>query len=126
MARWKLTPRFTIRTLLVVTLLVAIALAVWRTRPSPTLTVELTASGTVLIDQREVSNAELSAKFDWECTWRKWWFIKPMLDIRADRGASHQNVLQLVEVAKANGFERFMISLPAPPQAMPGSSPISP
>ena len=76
MPSWKPSPRFTIRGVLLLTLVVAVVLAVWRCRPSPWLAVEVTPRGTVMVQDKEVLVAELPAVLGRESERRKLWWMR--------------------------------------------------
>ena len=108
---WKRSLRFTIRGVLLLTLVVAVALAVWRCRPSPSLVVEMTSRGTVLVEDKEVSRTELAAVLGRESARRNRWWMRGVLTIAADPDTAYQDCLELLELGRANGFEETTLSV---------------
>lgn len=105
----KIRPRFTIRSLLIVILLVACFLAVWRTRPSPTLSVQLTSRGIALVDGDKVSMYRLSDVLRREGERRQFWFVRGALIIKADRSTKFGMIKNVVDLGKKAGFARLTV-----------------
>jgi biopolymer transport protein ExbD len=111
---WKPSFRFTIRGVLLLTLVVAVVLAVWRCRPSPWLAVDVTSRGTVLVQDKDVPVAELPAVFSRESARRKFWWMRGGLAIRADPDTPYQDLVELFDVASASGFDQITLTATDP------------
>jgi len=114
MPSWKPSLRFTIRGVLLLTLLVAVVLAMWRCRPSPWLEVELTARGTVRVQDREVPVAELAEVFRRDIAWRKRWWMSGSVVLRAGPDTVHLDCMEIIDLASASGYDSVMLTVTDP------------
>ena len=101
--------RFRLRTLLLVCTVLAVAMAVWRSRPDPQLSLQVTGSGIIVMDGAELELASLPDALWWEQQARKVWFARREVAIRADADVDVRDVERLISLCVAAGFDRFVL-----------------
>ncbi len=104
--------QFSLRTVFVAVTLCALLLLLWRSRPDPTLQVELTAEGTALVDGEEVDRSSLVGRIDREARYRKIWLMEPVLILfYSSRSVSHQDLAEVATLSQRAGFAKLALTV---------------
>ncbi len=99
--------RFTLRFVLLAVLVVACLLALWRARPTPFVRIELSSAGSIRLGGDELTLAALPRVLERESAHRRRWWVESHIVLRADPSASTGDVMEIIELGKKAGFERF-------------------
>ena len=103
--------QFSVRTVFVAVTLCAVILLVWRSRPDPTLQLELTAEGTALADGEEVDLSSLVDRIDREARYRKIWLMEPVLNLHSSPSVSHQDLAEVATLSRRAGFAKLGLTV---------------
>ena len=103
-------------------------LAIWRTRPSKHLTVEMLSTGSVKVSGSEYSKSTLSDVLSREHKWRRVWRMNDeIIHLLHDSRMQHSDVIELIELielGRAAGFERFVFASRPHADATTSPSPV--
>jgi biopolymer transport protein ExbD len=101
--------RYHIRSLLILTTIVAIVLAVFRLRPSPTVTVDVSGDGSIAIAGQRVAPEALQNRLEAELASRRHWMMNGNVVIETDREVSFNTFKAVVENPGLAGSSRVTI-----------------
>ena len=112
--------QFRLRSVLVLILVAAVMLAIWRTRPADHLVVEVLPTGSFKVNGSEYSKPMLSDALRREHAWRRIWRMNDeTIRLTPDPQTAHSDVVELVELGRDAGFEKIVLSI----TALEGTSP---
>ncbi len=103
--------QFSLRAVFVAVTLCALLSLLWRSRPDPTVQVELTTAGTALVDGEEVTPSSLLGRIDREARYRKIWLMKPVLILHCSPSVSHKDVAEVATQSQRAGFAKLSLTV---------------
>jgi len=116
--------KFSLRFMFALVAAAALLLALWRLRPSRHLAVQLTASGTAVVNGAEIKIASMPGMLNREGAWREFWFQDPHLMIQAHPSSRRDAVEGIVEQALQQGGFRMISVTRGDPDAHPNERPV--
>jgi biopolymer transport protein ExbD len=113
--------RYRLRSLLILTTVVAIILGIARLRPSSVIAVDVHADGSVAIAGRQVPPQALQHRLESELARRRRWLMDGTVVVEVDRDASFKAFKAVIENAGMAGSSKVSITAKnsSPPAARP-------
>ena len=101
--------QLSLRSLLVVTTLLGIALAIWCGHPSPLVKVKVTSTGSAIVNEREVPVSSLDEALEHEHQTRKRWLVDCTVELNADSMVAVADIQNIIANCRDAGFEKFVL-----------------
>jgi biopolymer transport protein ExbD len=102
--------RYRLRSLLILTTVIAIVLGFARLRPSSTIPVNIQADGSIAIAGLPVAPQALQQRLETELADRRRWFVDGTVVVQADREAKFQSLSAVVQAARLAGSSQIAIT----------------
>ena len=104
--------QITIRTLLLVTFLSAVAVVVWLNRPSGQLAIEITQDGVILLDGQATQHESLRRNLNLTSSWHNLWRKNCKVTIFAKLDTPRSVISEIVDDARSAGLQVLSVSYP--------------
>jgi len=102
--------RYRLRSLLILTTVIAILLGIARLRPTPVIAVAVSADGTVAISGRQIPPQALEERLEAELASRRRWFMDGSVVLEVDREVSFKALQAVIENPGLAGSSKVSIA----------------